>query len=190
MSSTHHSSVGGNAQAVTQTGQRAGAAEVLTQHRDELLRRIHARIGGSTRKITDTEDILSTVARRLDRLIADGRLEAGNERQLFALIHAITDRTLLEKHRMATRAQKRETTSVVGRRVEEAKGSGDGRIEPRALEKIVGMVTDPIDRQILDGKARGWSYGTLALELGISEDSVRQRWSRLRRKVQEALRGS
>lgn len=172
---------------ITPEAQRAGVAQILTQHRDELLRRIHTRIGGGTRKITDTEEILSTVARRLDHLIAEGRLEAVSERQLFALIHAITDRTLLEKHKLGSRAQQRESA---GHKTELDDTNQPAPHAGGTLQRVLSQVTDPVDRQILDGKARGWSYETLASELGIHEDAVRKRWSRLRQRVQETLRGT
>lgn len=181
MSTIQHSSI----EQTPHVRQRAGAAEILTQHRDEILRRIHAQIGGNTRKVTDTEDILSTVARRLDHLIAEGRLQATSERQLFALIHAITDRTLLEKHRQGTRTQQRESSIA-----REHEANTEHNAQTSGLERIVKLVPDPIDRQILNGKARGWSYETLAAELGIQEEAVRQRWSRLRKRVQESIRGT
>lgn len=147
--------------------------------------RIHRLLSDDARKLTDTEDILSTVQRRVDRIIYEGRLRAASDEQFYALVHSVVERAILEKIRMGRRARVREQaagavrlSSLVERRRREAISQ---------TERIGRAVTDPVDREVILLRGRGLSFELIAEMMGMQPAAVRKRWSRLRARARLIL---
>jgi hypothetical protein len=78
-------------------GDRAAVAEFLAAPGPAIRARVRHKLGRRVRRVFDSEDILSTVSRRLDGLVADRRLEASEARQMWALIQSIARHATWEK---------------------------------------------------------------------------------------------
>ena len=65
-------------------GDRHAAAEFVTKYGPRIRRRVRARMNPSMRRIFDSEELLSTMARRLDQFVHEGRMTAENQARLSA----------------------------------------------------------------------------------------------------------
>ena len=168
---------------------RAHAAQLVEQQRATILSRIHRLLGDEARRVTDTDDILSTALRRIDHAIFQGNLEAQNQRQFYAFVHGVIERTILEKTRKSQGITAREriaqamknhvsSPSVVEQRV----------VVSEELNRIGEMITDPIDREIILLRGRDLSLAHIAVLMNMTPAAVRKRWSRIRTMVREYIK--
>ena len=163
---------------------RDRAAELLLSQRDKINRRIHSRMLQSARKITDTEEVLSTALRRLDSLIVKGSMRAQSDAQLFALVHQVIERTIREKARNARRLKRRELLAeelAASARVEGIVPTQD------LLVRIGRLANDATDKEIALLRARGIRLHEIAESLGMPDAVVRKRWSRLKIRAREIM---
>lgn len=168
--------------------QRAQAAYLIERQRMGLHARIHRLLSDDARKLTDTEDILSTVRRRVDRIIYEGRLSAASNEQFYSLVHSVVERAILEKIRMGRRARLREQAAgaVRLRSLVESRGS-----EAISLTERIGRVlTDPVDRELVLLRGRGLSFEMIAESMKMQPAAVRKRWSRIRARARVLLEGA
>ena len=80
-------------------GDRDAAAEFVRRYGDLIRLRVREKLGASLRRVLDSEDVLSTVARRLDGIVHDGRLRAGTQAELWSLVTAIANHAVCENVR-------------------------------------------------------------------------------------------
>lgn len=163
---------------------RNRAADLLFAQRDKVNRRIHSRMLSQARKITDTEEVLSTALRRIDSLILSGKARAETDAQLFALVHQVIERTILEKARNARRLKKREQV------VAELSTSPELKTTiptPELCIRIGQFAQDPVDREIAMLRARGLKLHEIAASISMSDSVVRKRWSRLKSRARGLL---
>src|SRR5688572_28295557 len=66
-------------------GDREAAAEFVRLNEALLRRRYRHKLGSALRRIVDSEDLVSTVSRRLDAYVLSGRVRAVTLQQLWAL---------------------------------------------------------------------------------------------------------
>jgi len=164
-------------------GDRAAVAEFLARHGPAIRARVRHTLSRRLRRVFDSEDILSTVSRRLDALVADRRLEASEAAQVWALIYAIARHATWEK----VRGERRQDAAVDG-----AALSFEGRRATQAdrsevaesIDGLHALVTDPTDRELLRLRGHGCSHEQAATALDLEPAAVRMRWSRLRRVIQ------
>ena len=57
-------------------GDRAAAAAFITQYGDRVRRRVSGKLSPAMRRLFDSQEIMSTVARRLDHCVSGGELAA------------------------------------------------------------------------------------------------------------------
>ncbi len=170
--------------------QRVHAAQLVEQQRATLLSRIHRLLGDDARRVTDTDDILSTALRRIDRAIDQGSLDAQSERQFYAFVHGVIERTILEKARKSRGLTAREriaqeikdnvSSPVIEQRV----------VAAEELSRIGEMITDPIDREIILLRGRDLSLADIAQAMNMTHAAARKRWSRIRTMVREYIKES
>lgn len=138
----------------------------------------------SARKVTDTEDVLSTALRRLDSLIIKGSVRATTDAQLFALVHQVIERTIKEKARNARRLKRRELLA------EELASSArvEGIVPTQDVCVRIGrLANDALDKEIAMLRARGVRLHEIAESLGLPDTVVRKRWSRLKIRAREIM---
>jgi DNA-directed RNA polymerase specialized sigma24 family protein len=170
---------------------RAGdreAAALFVQHYGPMVRRrVRGKLGASMRRLFDSQDILSTVSRRLDRYVSAGRVRAGTEAELWSLVLRMVDAALVDKVRIVKRLQRVEAEDsdfaglLLGRLKQAETRAGDA-VEME-LDQAFAALSDPIDRQILSLWLRGHKHPAIAAVVGLSHDAARQRWHSIRQRL-------
>ncbi|MCA9297077.1 MAG: sigma-70 family RNA polymerase sigma factor, partial [Phycisphaerales bacterium] len=168
-------------------GDRAAAAEFLDRYRTRIRHRIRWKLAADMRRLFDSQEILSTVGRRLDLYVREGKVRATSPGQLHQFILAVTDSALIDKARRFRRLQRLEQPGVFADDVRDplsdsrrAQRLHDAREE---IETIVKSIDDPMDRSIFRLREREMNHNEIAREVGLSPESVRQRWSKLCRRL-------
>ncbi len=172
-------------------GDRVAAAEFLDRYGSRVRARVRHKLSPGMRRIFDSQDVLSTVARRLDQVVRRGGVEAASEEQLWALIFTIANNSVTEKGRIQRRLRRTESedspfANEVLRRMEEAERQGqDGAVI--AIEQVFGLVDDETDRQVLSMWMNDVPLTEIAECLELPEGTIRWRWSKLRDRLREKL---
>lgn len=166
-------------------GDRDAAAELIRQYEPVIRRRIRGRLGAEMRRVVDSMDIVSTVARRLDRCVREGRVEASNDAQLWCLLRQITDNAFKEKGRAFQRMRRFEKNLAAStRETSEAEIAGT---DSESARMAVGLLSRPEEMELALLRSAGVSFSRIAQVMGISIVAARQRWRYLRRRVTSAL---
>jgi DNA-directed RNA polymerase specialized sigma24 family protein len=147
-------------------------------------------MSSSIRRVFDSQDILATVARRLDEMVCSGQLKATNEFQLMGLLMKMASHAVVDKARIVERLRSVEAEDqIVARSFEHAfrelePDSPDGS---RVIERAFNATTDAVDRTILSLWLNGFDHGAIASVTRLSTEAVRFRWHRLRGRLREAI---
>jgi RNA polymerase sigma-70 factor, ECF subfamily len=172
-------------------GDRAAAAEFLDRYGTRIRRRIRGKLGPAMRRLFDSQEIMSTLGRRLDAFVRTHQLSASSEPQLWSLVFTIADHALAEKARVFQALQRVEgedsvfAQRVLGRLREAEERYPDGpEIE---IDRVLRSLDDPEDRQVLSLWLLGSQQRQIAEAMGLSLQAVRWRWERVRGRVREAL---
>ncbi len=166
---------------------RVQASQLIEDQREILTERIHQLLGNSSRKMGNTDEILSTAWRRIDQAIVNGKLDAKSNEQFFAFVHGVIRRTILEKARSGRRMTQRE---YVAQMLQEDMKKQEPGIESRKLSDLFELgelFQDPVNREIILLKGRGLSFSVIAELMSMESSAVRMRWSRIRKRVREHL---
>ncbi|MEM9083723.1 MAG: hypothetical protein AAGB34_09015 [Planctomycetota bacterium] len=164
-------------------GDRDAAAEFILRHRLYLIRRIRGMLSQSARSLSETEDVFSSVARRLDRAVMNESINAENVDQLLAYLFRTSDNTchtLWRKGRRGTRASAK---------VHQSEFEG---IETEDQSELIETIEkhskagDYIDESMLQLRARGYTFTRIANALSLSPDLIRQRWHRMRKRIRDS----
>lgn len=170
-------------------GDREAAALFVFRYGPRIRRRIRGKLGPAMRRIFDSQDIMSSVGRRLDAFIRGRKLTAKNEEELWGLVHRIASRVLIDKARVFYHVQETEGEDsdfaymLAGRLREAERSSTAGTgIE---LERVFELVGDQTDGTILFHWLQGKSYGTIGKIVNLTPANVRKRWERLKVRLRE-----
>jgi DNA-directed RNA polymerase specialized sigma24 family protein len=172
-------------------GDRAAAAEFVQRYGPLIRRRVRGKMRAAMRRLFDSQDIISTLGRRLDVYIHSGRFNANSERELWALVLRIAENSVVEKARVFASLQAKEgadspfAAAVLGRlHAADRHAAGGSEVE---LDRLLESLPNPIDRQIATLWALGHTHRQIAEELGLSEEQTRQRWARARAAMRSTL---
>lgn len=170
---------------------RAQASQLIEDQREILTQRIHQLLGNSSRKMANTDEILSTSWRRIDQAIVNGNLEAKSNEQFFAFVHGVIRHTIMEKARAGRRMTQREQAAQILREHVENNEPGTQSDKLFDVFQLCELFQDPVNREIILLKGRGLSFSVIAELMDMESSAVRMRWSRIRMRVREHLdRGS
>ena len=163
---------------------RQAAAEFLARYGPRIRRRIRGQLAPAMRRMFDSQDILSTLGRRLDSYVGASRLEAVTADQLWALVFRLADHALIEKVRVFRTLQAREGEDSpfarqVLRRLEQRENEEpDGAVIE--IDRAMGLLNDAVDRDILSLWLMGNEHRHIADHIGMLPNAVRKRWERIR----------
>jgi len=172
-------------------GDRVAAADFMDRYGSRVRARVRHKLSPGMRRVFDSQDVLSTVARRLDQVVRRGGVEASSEEQLWALVFTIANNSVSEKGRIQKRLRKTESedspfANEVLRRMEEAE-----RVEAEgavlALERVFELIDDATERQIMTLWLNDVPLVEIAACLDIPEGTIRWRWAKLRDRLREKL---
>ena len=191
----------GDAPHLQRTGPTRAAAEMVVlgphlsrkkiaifvwENRMRIRRRVRGKLGAVMRKSIDSEDILSTVMRRLDRAAVSGKVRARSEQELWCLIMAIANIAIADNvRRMQREARAREN---IGSAQTCDAGDGSHQFEYQAAREraktliiAAGPCLKLLDGNILTMRSRGMSHTSIAGALGADVRIVRVRWQVIKR---------
>jgi DNA-directed RNA polymerase specialized sigma24 family protein len=171
------------------TGDRGASAAFITRYGPQIRRRIRGKLSPGMRRIFDSQEILSTLGRRLDHYVKSGKLEARNEAQLWSLVLRMANNAVVDKARVFRRLERVEDEdspfahelSSRLRTAEQARKEG-AEIE---IETALNVLTDRVDRMILSMWLNGTQHKTIAVYVDLAPTAVRKRWQ----KIRETLHG-
>ncbi|MFM9996166.1 MAG: hypothetical protein ACKVU4_10235, partial [Phycisphaerales bacterium] len=152
-----------------------------------LLRRIRSKLSQPMRRVFDSVDILSTLARRLDRFVSSGQLGATTENQLWSLLQRMAEHAVVDKARVFRRLQSVEAedsgfarTMLARLRSVEHKSEDAPEVE---IDRALRSLHDPKDQTILTLWLMGTPHAATAEQVGLSAAAVRQRWAGIRSRL-------
>lgn len=165
-------------------GDREAAFRFVEQFGDLIRRRVRGKLNSGMRRIFDSQEILSTVGRRLDRYVMEGQLRADSEPQLWSLLFRMIDAALVDKARTYRRLRRVEdedsefASRLLARMQERDRNSNDGgEIE---LEAAFRSLRSDVDREVLALWLNDVPHTRIAEEISSTPDAVRQRWRSIR----------
>lgn len=169
-------------------GDREAAALFVTRYEDRIRRRIRGKLNPSMRRLFDSQDIFSTVGRRLDQYVRAGKLEAQSENQLWALIFRMATNAVIDKSRMFRRLQKAEGhdsqfAQELMSRFRQAERRENQGVEIE-IDNVLNLLADDIDREILTQWLFGSKLIEIAQSIGMAHTGVRKRWQKIRELLQ------
>ena|GEM_PF-998158 len=178
-------------------GDREAAAEFVMRYGPRIRRRVRARLNPSMRRIFDSEELLSTMARRLDQFVKDGKLTAENQARLWALINRIGDNAVIDRYRLMKRLDEIESpTGKFALRLRshqaDATAAADAvddpeQTTPLPIADVMQWVIDPRDRQILMLWLHDVPLATIAECMSMNAPAVRKRWQTIRERLRDRL---
>lgn len=173
------------------SGDRQAVGEFVDRYGSRIRRRVRAKLSPSMRRIFDSQEMLSTLARRLDQFVRDRRMTADNQARLWALVGRISDNALIDKARLFKRISALESPDGPA---QYERGLAFTASDPSTpveqtvqLDQLVAWISDDRDKQILTLWLHDVSLGTIAEYLQMSPAAVRKRWQLIRERLRERL---
>jgi hypothetical protein len=171
------------------------AAFAATQS-DQLLRRIRGKVraaraaglgGPHAASRLDEEDILSSVVRRLDAAAAEGKLWSGDGAAWWGYVSGITQHVIQQRLREGARDLRLFAALSDS---EKCGIESLARAELNGLAPLLRGALSDEEWAMLVLRARGQEGCGLAAAAGVSEVTVRKRWSRVLVAARKAITGS
>lgn len=169
-------------------GDHDAAAEFVRSHEALIRRRMRHKLGSALRRTVDSEDLVSTLSRRLYVYMSSTRIEARSTEQLLALLMTIAQRSVNDKLRVLRRAE-RESEPDVRLAALLRQGGPDAGPGPNSpgVDELLDRLESDTDREITRLWLRGMDHAEIGVALGISHTSVRKRWERIRAKLRRTF---
>lgn len=166
---------------------REAIANYLMEHRDRIRAVARRKLSANARTVFDSEDVFSSVLRRVDTMVEAGTLRPRSVAELWALIDAITRNNALNRTRLIERArtfldEEGPYAQALLDRLCRYKSDDEATI---LLYRMMACLSDEIDRQVLSLRLKGASHRAIGTLLGLSEEATRQRWRAIRTLLQE-----
>lgn len=171
-------------------GDRDAAAVFVTKYEPMLRRRIRASLSMKTRRLFDSQDVFSTVCRRFDGYVGEGKACIQSPAEVLALLTRIARNSVVDKARAVQRLER-----VEG---EDSEFAGLLRLRSRTawrddmafevdLDRCARCLGAEQDRTVFHRWLAGQSHEQIARELGVSADLVRKRWQLIRERLKARL---
>lgn len=170
-----------------QGGDRQAAAEMMLRCSRTLRDQFRYRIGPELRRLMDSEDLVSSVARRLDHAVSAGRATFANEAEMWGFLRTLADRVLADRTRELARLRRAESEATRGDPPGGATPSTDRPVPGVDSENIetraFGLLRSEAERRVLTLWLRGMSLSAIATDIGVPAPTVRQQWLRVRNRL-------
>lgn len=169
------------------TGDREAVAEFIGAFGSLLRRRVRGKLGIQMRRLFDSQDVLSSVTRVLDRCVRSGEIRALEPGQIWSLIYKIADSTVFDKWRVFERLKRAEQedglfAAAMASRLNGAAATHELGAEVE-LERLIASLERPLFKEILVMWLRGFQHTEIAFQLGITPETVRQHWMTIRQRL-------
>jgi DNA-directed RNA polymerase specialized sigma24 family protein len=182
-------------------GDREAAATFMHEYGARIRRRIRGKLTPAMRRLFDSQEILSTLGRRLDLYVRSRRLAAASEAQLWSLVFRVADNALIDRQRAFKRLRDAEAEDgPIARELLERMeagagapgdggecGGGGGRGGEAGVERFFDALPDPLDREILSLWFTDTPHTVTAQLLGMPDAAVRKHWQRIKELLRAAM---
>jgi DNA-directed RNA polymerase specialized sigma24 family protein len=172
-------------------GDRAAAAIFVRDYGARIRRRVRGKLSPAMRRLFDSQEILSTLGRRLDLFVLTGRVEATTEAQLWALVFRAADNALIDKHRAIKRlrAVEGEDSPLAQRLLSQLRSVGpeSDQAADIELQRVFLTLDDPLDRTILALWFNDTPRAVVSEVSGLSIHAVDKRWTRIKARLRTLL---
>jgi hypothetical protein len=161
---------------------RAEIAEYVLAHEEQVRAVARRKLTHATRTVFDSEDVFASVLRRLDEMVAHGRLTPRSEVELWPLIKAIASNTAVSRTRLIERARNllTEEGPYAYELLKRLNAYSSDEEAELLVYRMMMALADHKDRQLLALILRGSSHRVAGNLIGISEACSRQRWKKIR----------
>lgn len=172
-------------------GDREAAAIFIMKYGSRIRRRIRGKLNRSMRRVFDSQEILSTLGRRLDVYVRSRRFEAVDGPQLWTLVLNMAENAVVDKSRVFHKLKRCERedgpfAQQFLRRLEDAERQDEEGVEIE-IGRVIESINDPIDREILKQWLMETPHTEIAASLNLTPAAVRKRWQNLRNELRERL---
>jgi DNA-directed RNA polymerase specialized sigma24 family protein len=169
-------------------GDREAAAEFMERMGPRLKRRLGSKLGPVMRRVLDSQEVLSTVVRRLDRFVLSRRLRATTAGELWTFLCVVADHAVIEKGRRHRSARTGGPAWMAGdlRAAHDRDGysPADSGLD---LARTLQNLDDPVDRQILALWLAGQRLAHMGAAVGLAPTAVRKRWQAIRQRLRAEM---
>ncbi len=166
-------------------GDREAAAEFVFHYRALLEARVRDWMSSSL----NSDDVLSTVVRRLDNLVSEKKVQAKSVSAMRSLIYSIARNAIREQSRI-DRNEFAAASDVCHSRSQEAASPIAQLMDNSSLvDGIPEALPCETDRAILWSRLHDHSHNQIASALDAPPAMVRMRWSRIKKKMFARLSG-
>lgn len=168
---------------------REAVAGFVLRHESRIRAIARRKLTAATRSTFDSEDVMASVLRRMDKLAMEGVLRPRSEGELWSLIQTIASNTAVSKTRLIERARilLTEDGSYAYEFLSRLNRCNTDDEAQLLVLRIAGALTGDRDRQIFLARIRGASHHAIAGILKISEAACRQSWMRICRDLFDAF---
>lgn len=168
---------------------RSTLAALVQQHGPLIRARIRRKLSPGMRRLFDSQDVLSTLFRRVDLLASKGELRASSEAQLVALLVRIADNAVVDRARVINKLNRvegvdRAWSSSLSSRIAE---SPDDDASSEVLAAAFEALEDTEDRTILDMWLNDTPLDAIAQILDRPASTVRWKWGKIRSTLHQTL---
>lgn len=172
------------------TGDREAGALFISRYGGRIRRRVRGKLSPAMRRLFDSQEILATVARRLDALVANGEIRAVSDGEVWELVFTIVDHSLVDKARVyqGLRAKEGEDSGLAELFLSRMRAAERSRQDGPEVEidKALRSLGDRVDRQILSLWLMGRDTSCIAAAVEMEPATVRKRWERIRGQLKAA----
>lgn len=176
-------------------GDRSAAAEFVLSCWPQIQWRVRRKMNSQMRRLFDSQEILSTVARRLDEFVVSRSLGTINRARLWGLIATIAQNAVVDKARILKRIARvedldRELNETLTRGVG-GRGEASANADTESAEQVAVLleqVQDPTDRSIFNMWLNEFSHVEIGDTLGLSPKAVEWRWRRVKSSLRDYVR--
>lgn len=168
-------------------GERVAVAQFLSQFRPLIRQRFRNAAKPALRAVTDTEDIWSTLARRMDRMCAMGAMQVASEDAFWVLVGKVLKNAIVDRARVLDRldrATSEDEPFVRAWRDRLVGEPGEESDDAATVKLAMAELENPVDRDILTLWLTEHSHAAIGDILGLEADHVRVRWHRIRKRLQ------
>lgn len=167
-------------------GDREAGAALIQQYGPLVRQRFRRRLGPGLRRLMDSTDLVSTVGRRLDAAISEGRVSFDSEPQLLGFLHALAVGAVADKSRVLSRLRRAEGADgpwaqAMADRIEQGTKVADPF--DTTVDEALQALESETDRKVLSFWLHGMSLTEIAFEMEAQPNAVRQRWFRIRERL-------
>jgi hypothetical protein len=168
-------------------GDRVAAANLMAEYGGLIRRRLRQKMGRALRRLLDSQDLLSTISRRVDAMVQRKAVTASTEQQWLALVlrvgqHALADKGRIESHLRRVEGPDSEFAQRWRSRLAKAERRQEDGFEIE-LDTMLRMLDDPREREILTMWLMGRQLVSIAEELGETPACTWKKWERIRQRL-------